>query len=183
MFKPSRLKLFYLLWLSKPASDRIILREIRRSRTQKILEIGIGPASRAMRMLQVASVNHMPRDLQYTGIDLFEGRSEADGPGLSLREAYRTLKPTEARIQLVPGTPDEALTRIANALTNLDLIVVSSRTPIEQLDALVHYLPRMIHTGTLIYQESRTEAGSTSMRRVTMAEIADLVSRSSRRAA
>jgi hypothetical protein len=183
LFQPSRLRLFYLLRLSQPKSDRLIFREIRRAGSQRILEIGIGLAQRATRMLQVASVKHATRDLQYTGIDLFEGRTEADGPGLSLREAYRTLKATDARIQLVPGTPDEALTRVANGLTNLDLIVVSSRTPIDQLNALVRYLPRMIHANTLIYQESRDAAGATSVRRVTMAEIADLVDRSADRAA
>ena len=38
----SRLRQFYLLHFSKPASDRLVYREIRRKKARKIVEFGLG---------------------------------------------------------------------------------------------------------------------------------------------
>ena len=44
LFSNGRLRLLYLLYLSKPASDRVVYRAIRRQKPCKIVEIGMGAA-------------------------------------------------------------------------------------------------------------------------------------------
>lgn len=129
----SRLRLFYLLHLSKPASDRLVYREIRRMKARKVVELGLGTGQRAVQIIEVLKDFHNVRDIRYTGVDLFEARTAADGPGISLREAYCLLKATGARIQLVPGSVGEALSRIANGISQIDVLVISARIPPEQL--------------------------------------------------
>ena len=91
----SRLRLFYLLHLSKPASDRLVYREIRRLKARKVVELGLGTGQRAVHIIEVLKEFHEVRDIHYTGVDLFEARTAADGPGISLREAHCLLKATE----------------------------------------------------------------------------------------
>jgi hypothetical protein len=180
---PSRIRLFYLLHLSKPVSDRLVYREVRRLKARKILEIGMGCAERALRMIEMATAAADPREIRYTGIDLFEDRSTEDGPGLSLREAHRELKTTNARIQLVPGTPQEGLARCANALGKLDLIVVSSRTDPQSLAAAWFYVPRLLADETVVLRETPTAEGSVSIRALEQGELQSLASPSRRRKA
>lgn len=88
----SRLKILYLLYLSKPHSDRLIYRAIVRAKIHNILELGIADGKRALHMVDAAA-RFTPRpEIQYVGMDLFEARNETDGPGLPLITAHRVLK-------------------------------------------------------------------------------------------
>ncbi len=178
----SRLRLFYLLHLSKPASDRLVYREIRRMKARKVVELGIGTGQRSIQIIELLKEFHALRDIHYTGIDLFEARTVADGPGISLREAHCLLKATGARIQLVPGTVGEALSRIANGVSQVDALVISARIPQEQLSQAWFFLPRMIHPQTQVFQETLSD-GSTALRLLDSQEIEQLASESQRRAA
>ena len=178
----SRLRLFYLLHLSKPASDRLIYREIRRQKPRKIVEIGMGTGQRAAKMIELLREFRDARNICYTAIDLFEARAVADGPGISLRQAHCLLKATGARIQLAPGTAGEALSRIANSLSQVDLLVISGHVPAEQIARAWFFVPRMSHPGTQVFQETLTN-GSTSTRLLELNEIARLAAQGQRRAA
>ena len=74
-------------------------------------------------MIQVAQRFAGEKKVWYTGIDLFEARPEGQ-PAISLKEAYRVLRATEAGIRLVPGTPARSLSSAANAHPNTDLILI-----------------------------------------------------------
>jgi len=50
-----RIRLFYLLYISKPQTNRLIYRAIDCSRTGTIVELGVGDVQRALRMIEVAS--------------------------------------------------------------------------------------------------------------------------------
>ncbi len=176
----SRLRLFYLLHLSKPASDRLVFREIRRLKAHKIVEVGLGSAERTLRMLELAGEFHAPPDIHYTGIDLFEDREPSNGPGLSLRDAHRMLKTTGARVRLVPGTPYEGLSREANAMGKVDLIVLSPGLEAAQLAPAWFYIPRLLDKHTAVLLESLAADRSVSMRSVDRAEI-DLLAGGMRR--
>ena len=126
MLTASRLKFLYLAYFSKPVGDRIIYRAIRKRKVCKILEIGIGKADRAARMIAVAQRGAGGEAIRYVAIDPFEARRPEDGSGLSLKEAHRLLKSTTAQVQLIPGDPAAALTRAANALRNMELVIISS---------------------------------------------------------
>ena len=77
-----KLRYLYLAFFSKPAGDRPIYRHIRRHKSQRIMELGVGTLDRALRLIEVAA-QAGPNRVSYTGIDLFEMRGESDGPGVS----------------------------------------------------------------------------------------------------
>ena len=179
----SRLRLFYLLHLSKPASDRLVYREIRRLKARKVVELGLGTGERAAHVIEVLKEFHEVRDIHYTGIDLFEARTAADGPGISLRAAHCLLKATGARIQLVPGTVREALSRIANGVSQVDVLLISGHIRPEHLTQAWFFLPRMIHAQTQVFQETLLPGGGTAMRLLAAQEVEQLAAQGQRRAA
>ncbi|HUY32420.1 MAG TPA: hypothetical protein VMV69_06535 [Pirellulales bacterium] len=149
----------YLAYFSQPASDRIIYRLIRKHRVRKILELGIGPGRRTMRMLEAidrsdaaGAVSHTGT-VSYTGIDLFEMRSPADGAGLPLKLIHRQLRATGAKVRLVPGDPFGALARSANEVGPCDLMVISADQDRDSLAKAWFYVPRMLHATTLVCLE------------------------------
>jgi hypothetical protein len=178
----SRLRLFHLLHLSKPASDRVVYREIRQRKARKVVELGISDGQRATHIIEVLKEFHEVRDIHYTGVDLFEARSAADGRGLTLREAHRLLKATGARIQLVPGSVGEALERIANGVSQVDAVVISACVSAEQISHAWFYLPRMIHAGAQVFQETLARGGA-AMRLLDAREVAQLTVQGGRWAA
>ena len=120
----SRIRLFYSCHLSKPQSNRPIYRAIRRLHARKIVELGIASGQRALRMIEVAKLASPGEETHYVGVDPFEGRSEADSPGLTLKAAHQLLRRDGVRVQLVPGDLADSLVRIANSLGKVDLLIV-----------------------------------------------------------
>jgi hypothetical protein len=179
----SRLRLFYLLHFSKPASDRLVYRELRRNKARKIVEIGMGNAQRAVHAINLLKGFHAAGDVHYTGIDHFEARIIGNGPRLTLRDAHRVLKATGARIQLVPGAAGEALSRVANGLKEIDAVILSADQSPEQMAQAWFYLPRMVHGSTLFFQEATSQDGATTMHVLSRDEIARLTVQGRRRAA
>jgi hypothetical protein len=185
----SLLRRFYLLHFSKPASDRLIYRELRRRppagvpRARKIVEIGMGTAQRAVHAVNVLKGFHAAGDIHYTGIDQFEARIIGDGPRLTLRDAHRLLKATGARVQLVPGAAGEALSRVANGLKEIDAVILSADQTHEQMVQAWFYMPRMVHDSTLFFQETTSPDGATTMHLLTRDEIAAMTVQGRRRAA
>jgi len=179
----NRLRLFFLLHFSKPASDRLVYRELRRKESRKIVEIGMGSTQRAVQAINVLKSFHAPGDIHYTGIDQFEARVIGDGPRLTLRDAHRVLKATGARVQLVPGAAGEALSRVANGLKEIDAVIISADQSLEQMAQAWFYLPRMVHDMTLFFQEGVSPTGATTMQLLSRDEIARLTVQGRRRAA
>jgi hypothetical protein len=154
----SRLKYLYLSYLSKPASDRVIYRAIGKRKARKILEIGIGTAGRALRMIDLAT--RMGPEIRYVAIDMFEARGSENLPGLPLKEAHRLLKTTSAQVQLIPGEPASALARWANSLSNVDVVIISADYDEQALCGAWFYLPRMLHANSAVYRESHLTGGA-----------------------
>lgn len=151
-----RLKYLHLAYFSRPAHDRPIYRIIRRHQVRSIVEIGIGQALRAERMIRLAQA-WCDASVRYTAIDLFELRSPADGPGLPLKQCYRRLKATGAKVQLAPGDPLAALARVANSLMGTDLVLVSADQDESTMDEAWFYVPRMLHPRSHVLVEERDE--------------------------
>lgn len=154
MLTASRLKYLYLAYFSKPACDRILYRAMARQKVQRILEIGLGDASRAQRLIAVAQRYTSGEPVRFTAIDLFEARPTGV-PGLALKDAHKLLKATGAQVQLIPGDPASALARSANALQNTDLILISAQHDEAHLAGAWFYLPRMLHASSAVYVESK----------------------------
>lgn len=150
----SAAKIFYLCHLSKPAGDRSIYRLLHQGDIRRILELGIGTGTRAMQMIEVAATQIPRAEIQYTGMDLFEARAEADGPGLSLKSAHQTLRATGARIQLLPGDPLGSLIRVANSLGKVDLLIFSAGIDLSHPKAW-WFVRRLLHDHTHVAVEER----------------------------
>lgn len=178
----SRVRLFYLLHLSQPSTDRPIYRTLKDRPVRSILEMGIGDGQRALRMLALASQHSPASEIRYTGVDLFEA-SPSGEPHLSLKEAHRLLKATGAKIQLLPGDPFMALSRAANSLTGIDLVLISAEQDENALAQSWFYLPRMLHGSSRVFLQKNTAKGEVAVRELTMGEIADLAGTALRRQA
>ncbi len=167
----NRLKILYLLYLSKPTSDRLVYRGIRRFRPRKMAEIGMGAPLRSLRMITLASQFHAVEQVHFTGIDRFEDRPADWGPAVTLREAHRTLKATGARIQLVPGSPREGLSRVANGMGKLDLLLLTPGLDAEDMAGAWFYVPRLLHNQSLVFLETVLPDGQPTIRLVDHDEI------------
>lgn len=155
----SHLKFLYLAHFSKPSGERVLYRAIRRHRVRRIVELGLGTAQRARRMIELAARQAPAADVQYTGIDLFEARAAADGPGLPLKAVHQTLATTGTRVRLCPGDPFGVLSRTANSLGQADLVVISSVADRLSLQRAWFFLPRILHSASRVYLQEEPGAG------------------------
>jgi hypothetical protein len=181
------LRYYYLTWLSQPAADRPLYQTVAKRPPRSIVELGIGSAVRAKRLLELAAQpQHAAEPLRYTGIDLFEARDKKS-PGLTLKEAYAQLKTEHVKLQLVPGDPLSALSRAANSLSGTDVLIISLDQAGESLEQAWRFVPRMLHAGSLVYLErAGKKAGETKFELVPLSEVSHLASaakRATRRAA
>jgi hypothetical protein len=167
----SRWKTFYLTHLAKPAADRLVYRTILQDKIGRIVELGVGDGSRALRMIDAAARHNDRHNIHYIGVDSFESRSPAEGPGLALIEAHKLLKQSEAKIKLIPGEPCEALARSANSLTNIDLLLIAIPLEAERLEWMWYFVPRMLHQRSLVLQETADAKGEKTFRRIEPCEI------------
>jgi hypothetical protein len=178
----TRIRLFHLIHFSKPQSDRPVYRAINRQRFRKIVELGVASTERARRAIRVAAKHHPLQDVSYVGIDLFEARSP-DHPGLSLKEAYRALRPSGAKIQLLPGEPADSLIRAANDLGKIDLLIFSAGVDPNCMPRLWAYIPRLLHPDSQIFIEHALPENQYLLQRMERAEVDMLAAAAPRRAA
>jgi hypothetical protein len=123
------------------------------------VELGIGNGDRAVQLIEAARKASPDQDIHYVGIDLFEGRSESDGPGLTLKAAYQLLRRDRVRVQLVPGDLAETLIRVANSLGKVDLLVVPERLDAAEFARAWFFVPRMLHEQSAVFIERAQEKG------------------------
>jgi len=178
----SLLGYLYLAYLSKPPPYRALYRLIRRHRPRRIVEIGIGDTRRAARMIAVAQRYAGVDRVCYTGIDFFED-GPAGRPSVPLKAAYRLLRATGASIRLEPGDPHWALARAANSLADTDLLLIWNPREPDFTAAAWFYVPRMLHTDTLVLVEEPASDGQSIIRGLSQVEIAGLARGRPRRAA
>ncbi len=153
MAETSRWWLFHLLHLSKPAHERALYRVVRQRQVRSILELGVGTARRARRMILIAQRNFPGTEVQYAGVDQFEARVPEDGPGIPLKSAYQLLRATGANLRVLPGDPLGVISRAANSMAKVDLLVISAGLDIDALGRTWHYVPRLLHDHSIVVCE------------------------------
>ncbi len=182
MLAASRLHYLYLAYFSKPHGDRAVYRAIRRHRWHRFLEIGVGHAAQAQRMINVALGQQAKDQVRYVGIDLFEART-VPSSGISLKDAHRTFKALGISAQLVPGDPLGALARAANALRDIDLVIISADQNVESLDRAWFYLPRVLHATSVVFLEKVNPDATLSVIALNRSEVDARARKPQRRAA
>jgi predicted O-methyltransferase YrrM len=154
--KTSYFKYCQLAYLSGPVCERTLYRQMAKRQPVRIVEIGLGLGVRTLRMFEVARRYSNSDEISYTGIDPFESRP-ADALALTMKDAYRLLRPQGVRIKLVPGRTVDATT--ANSLVNTDLIVIDAEVHESDLQQAWKYFPRMIHEHSLILRQTSDQRG------------------------
>lgn len=181
----SLLRSSYLRYFSQPAHERTIYQVLAGRCFRSIVEIGIDLETRTPRLLEAAAAGTPLAELRYTGIDQFDARPK-EQPRLLLKQAHAALRPRLAKAQLVPGDAASALSRVANALANTDLLLVSLLPDRNSLAAAWSWVPRMLSDSSLVFLEERdAKTAKLSWRPLAMTEIHRLatVASKSRRAA
>jgi len=140
--------------VSRPAHDRALYRFIDQGRTRRVVEIGLGSLRRTERVLRALLRQHPARELYYTGIDLFESRRAQDGPGVTLKDAYRKLRATGVPVRLMPGDAG-TLSALAPVIGPTDLVLISLSQPQRGLAEAAAVLPRVLQPESRVYQEQR----------------------------
>lgn len=169
---------FRRLWLtrfSQPAAERVIYRHLLRTPPRRILELGLGLLVRTERVLQTAAAGQ-PGPIHYVGLDRFEGRTPADPPGVSLKQAHQRLHAL-GKVQLVPGNIDTSLSRLCNHLGSFDLVLVAAENDERHLERCWFFLQRLITQQTTVFVESKV-AGTSSWTAITKPRIDELAARS-----
>jgi hypothetical protein len=134
---------------SKPSAERSIAQAVKRIRPSRILEIGLGDGQRARRVITLAQRYHVKHEVQFIGFDLFEDRHPGQAR-FSLKDAYRELRSTGARIRLVPGDAYGALVRAANSIAQVELVLISPEVPRASLAGAWYYLPRTLAKNAVV---------------------------------
>ncbi|HEY2760450.1 MAG TPA: hypothetical protein VGI75_06895 [Pirellulales bacterium] len=143
---------FWLSWLARPKGDRNLFRLIRQRKPRKMMLLGLGNLTRAVRMISLAQRYQQADYIHFAGIDRFDTRP-IGGPRLSLKDAHVRLRATRSLINLIPGQPRETLMRAANALYGIELIVVSADQDAESMAQSWFYLQRVLAPGAAVLQE------------------------------
>lgn len=165
-----RIRCVYYAYFSQPQHERVLFRAIKRARPSCIVEIGLGDLLRATRLIEYAHAL-LERPVSYTGIDLFEARPDTEDR-LSLKNAYRQLQSSGAKVRLLPGDPLNALRATANGLGGTDLLIVSSRVNAESMQQAWSFIPRMLHQDSVVMVEHhRLENEGFEFRPLTSAQV------------
>lgn len=152
MAAASGLNAFWWCWLARPKSDRALYRLIRKHKPRKLMLVGLADTVRPLRMISLAKRYHPAEPIEFAGIDRFELRT-ADMPSLSLKKTHRLLRPTAARINLLPGDPHEALSRAANTLHGIELVVISAGQIAESQSPAWFFLHRLLAPHAIVLRE------------------------------
>ena len=143
----SSLGSFFQTTFSSPACNRVLYRTIRRQNVSSILEVGIGDATRAAKLIRMAQRNSSAK-VRYTGIDEFESNPSCE---ISLKDCHQKLNSLEAKLQLVPGELFSSISRIANSHVRTDLLIISSKYHTQELERIWYFVPRMLHAASVVF--------------------------------
>ena len=147
------LQSFYFSHFSKPVCDRVLFRTIQSDRPRKILEIGIQRGTRTINLLQmVLRYCGEPSEVHYTAIDPFEGRTAADGPGLSLRKAHRLIGQLGVKSRLSPLPAELAVKQmyLDRVIEKVDLAVIATPS-LEWFAGSEFHLLELIHPSATVF--------------------------------
>jgi hypothetical protein len=162
--------------------ERILYRAFNDSGVTRWCEIGIGDGQRTLRLIKLLKNNGRADELFFCGVDPFEARKMFGQPvGLQLKEAHRQFKETGIKTQLIPGDPFTALSRSANSINNLQLVIIDADQEGESLDRAMFYLPRMLAPKARVFMTD--ESAKEGYRELSAQEIATRANVNRRRAA
>jgi hypothetical protein len=131
--------------------------------------VGIADEIRPLRMIALAKRYHPEEYIEFAGIDRFDSRP-AGTPGMSLKHAHQLFRRTGARINLLPGNPQEALPRAANTLHGIELVVIGAGQNFESFSRAWFFLHRLLSPQAVVLREEVT-ADQTVLKTISRSEL------------
>lgn len=171
------LRYAHLAFLSRPKSVRQLYRLVKRHNIRRFVEVGISDIARSAALIEVAQRYAAGNSVHHTGLDWFDARPQHSVP-LALKQSHCLLRTTGGQIRLVPGEPARSLATVANAHQNTDLILISAAVADDDLVASWFFVPRMLHSQSLILRERQTANGEPSFDWLSHSQVAEWASRS-----
>lgn len=172
MRKLSKFQFWALTWFSKPACDRQLYKLAAKLKPKSIVHFGLGNLRQAETLITVCQNVSGLEEIRFTGVDLFEARPRKV-PGLTLKEAHRTLAATGAKSRVFPGEATTSLPRLANQLSGTDLLVISLEGSRQTLDPCWFFIPRMLQANSLVLVQEQAATGA-PYQPLTLAEVEQL---------
>ena len=160
----------WLLYFSQPAGDRALYKAVKGRAVRSVLEFGVADGQRTKNLFEVLGWEKNNLPLRYTGIDLFEARP-AGKKGLTLKQAFATIRAPEVKVQLVPGLPYDALLRCSTSLPETDMIVIAADQQPADFEKAWKFIARTVHEKTLILREQPAAGGKTIFQTLPVAEV------------
>src|SRR5688500_19009784 len=148
-------------YFSTPVADRPLHQPLAGKAIRSLVEIGVPDVRRTLRLWDLLAERPENLALKYTRCDLFDARLSAPPP-LPLEPAFAELRRDGTQMKLVPGDPQSALHRVANSLMGTDLRLISANLDAQSLARAWTWMPRMLHAGTIIFQESTAADGQST---------------------
>jgi hypothetical protein len=146
----SRLSAIWSAFFPTPTAEDALFCALAKRPPRRILEIGLGDGSRALRIIKLAK-RRRRAEVHYVGVDPFELRPRGESPRLTLKSAYRLLRAAGAHVKLVPGDPFAALARTANTINQIDAVIIGHDADTHALARAWFYVPRMLAPGAVVY--------------------------------
>jgi hypothetical protein len=151
---------YWLIYFSQPAADRKIYETLATKPIRSILEIGLGDRLRQQRLFDLCTDRLTGEDrLRYYAVDMFDTRPQGV-PKLTLKQAHASIKHERVQVQLIPGDPLSAITRVANSVKDLDCIIIAGDQNQTLVDEAWRYLPRMISDRITLFREVPAAKGT-----------------------
>lgn len=125
----------HLTRFSAPVDERAIYRHILQTCPITLVECGIQRGERMLNMLRLVEYRRRSlrdsnsletEDFLYVCTDPFEGRTEIDGPGLSLRKAHKLLSRFNLKHRCLPGPGEMGIAQISRSVKDIDLAVLAT---------------------------------------------------------
>lgn len=148
----------HLSHFSSPPENRVVYQAVNRAKPKTILEFGIQRGVRSVNVLELAKRFHKTSEIKYCCVDPFELRSVEDGPGLSLRKAYKMLAKTGVRVLTVPGSPGEGLRHLSDTIQNVDLMIVATPS-LEWTSVYAPDLTGLVGPDGIVFMGTSTPSG------------------------
>jgi hypothetical protein len=147
-----------------------VYRSLRRQPASHIVELGIGDIQRSRRMIEFIRRHDPAAEVWYAAIDPFESRP-AQQVRLVLKDTFRQLSAAGAKVRLIPGEPLEAMQRYANALTGIDLLIISADVSAKPLGMSWFFVPRMLTKTARVFVEVRSGSGQTNFQTLSYEDV------------
>lgn len=160
----------YLAHLSRPKAGRKLYRLVKRRKICRIVEVGISDLQRTVLLIRTAQRYARGNPVTYAGLDWFDARPD-DQAGLSLKDAYRALRPTGASVRLVPGEPAASLAAVANSFPHTGLLLLAPSVDEVELARYWMFVPRMLDDRSVVLREHRGAEGEPLLQPLSTAEL------------